>query len=481
MSLVLRFVDSDLNIREDFVKFIHCKEGLTGFDLANLISNAITDLGIDIQNCRGQGYDGAGAVSGHTKGLSARILGINRKALYVHCHSHRLNLCVSNSCKVQPVRNMMDHVKDVSYFYNLSQNRQQCLELHVGEHCPGIKRKKLKDVCRTRWMEMISGLDVFEELFVAIVFSLSAMDINVDRKYNAATSSKAHSFLKLLTSFDFIVSLVITRSVFDLTLPVIELLQGKSIDILDGFRLVQSLKDLVCAIRNNIDQYHAKWYSEALHLATSVNTEENSPRSCPLQRNRANPPAESVSDYFKKSLTIPLVDHLNSDLIQRFDLDSCRIYKGLSVIPVNLLSFLNHPTEKSWKEDFKSFVEFYLDDFPNSMALDGEMELWEKYWETYKGCLPDNVSSTLKAINFPGFENIKVALRIIGTIPVTSCECERSFSALRRLKNYNRSTMVEERFNGLALMHVHCEIKPNINAVINRFASMGKHRLEFSL
>ena len=97
------------------------------------------------------------------------------------------------------------------------------------------------------------------------------------------------------------------------------------------------------------------------------------------------------------------------------------------------------------------------------MAWDGEIELWEKYWETYEGCLPDNVSSTLKAINFPGFENIKVALRIIGTIPVTLCECERSFSALRRLKNYNRSTKVEERFNGLALMHVHCEIKPNIN------------------
>ena len=96
------------------MKFIHCKEGLTGLDLANLISNAITDLGIDIKNCRGQGYDGADAVSGHTKGLSARILGINIKALYVHCHS--LNLCVSNSCKVQPVRNMMDHEKDVSYF-----------------------------------------------------------------------------------------------------------------------------------------------------------------------------------------------------------------------------------------------------------------------------------------------------------------------------------------------------------------------------
>ena len=68
-----------------------------------------------------QGYDGAGAVSGHTKGLSTRILRINRQALYVHCHSHRLNICVSNSCKVQPVRNVMDNMKDVSYFVNLSQ------------------------------------------------------------------------------------------------------------------------------------------------------------------------------------------------------------------------------------------------------------------------------------------------------------------------------------------------------------------------
>ena len=73
MSLVLRFVDSDFNIR-DVLKFIHCKEGLTGLDLANLISNAITDLGIDIQKCRGQGYDGAGAVSGHTNGISIQIL-----------------------------------------------------------------------------------------------------------------------------------------------------------------------------------------------------------------------------------------------------------------------------------------------------------------------------------------------------------------------------------------------------------------------
>ena len=101
-----------------------------------------------------------------------------------------------------------------------------------------------------------------------------------------------------------------------------------------------------------------------------------------------------------------------------------------------------------WKEDFKRFVEFYLDDLPNPMALDAEIDLWEKYWETYNGSRPANACATLKCINFPGFENIKIALRILATLPVTSCECERSISALRRLKNYNRSTMVEDRLNG---------------------------------
>ena len=94
-----------------------------------------------------------------------------------------------------------------------------------------------------------------------------------------------------------------------------------------------------------------------------------------------------------------------------------------------------------------------------------------------KGSLPDNVSNTLKSIKFSGFQNIKVVLRIIGTLPVT-CECERSFSALRRLKTYTRSTMVAERLNGLALLHVHKDIIVNIGKVIDLYA-MKNRRLKF--
>ena len=74
MSLVLRFVDSDLNIREDFIKFIHCKWGLAGADLAAVILKALEGFSLNIEDCRGQGYDGAGAVAGYINGLSAYIL-----------------------------------------------------------------------------------------------------------------------------------------------------------------------------------------------------------------------------------------------------------------------------------------------------------------------------------------------------------------------------------------------------------------------
>ena len=42
---------------------------------------------------------------------------------------------------------------------------------------------------------------------------------------------------------------------------------------------------------------------------------------------------------------------------------------------------------------------------------------------------------------------------------------------MRRLKNYTRSTMVEERLNGLALMNIHQDIQPSVQQVIDKFAA----------
>ena len=161
LSLVLHFVDDDDNIREDFVKCPHCKWGLDGADLAKRILDELTNLNLCVSDCRGQGYDGAGAVAGHISGLSAHILGLNPKALYTHCFSERLNLVETKSCSIPLVGNTFMQIKEISYFFNLPDGRRMCSEKNVFNHCSGSLKLKLQDVCRTRWIERVDGMDIF--------------------------------------------------------------------------------------------------------------------------------------------------------------------------------------------------------------------------------------------------------------------------------------------------------------------------------
>ena len=149
-SFCLRYVNDDGDICEDFLKFIHCKSGLTGKDLYNEVTEALTSFGLDLQNCCGQGYDGDGAVSGHFNGLSALILRENSKALYTHCASHRLNLVIGTSCKISTVHNLMDVIKDISYFFNFSPIRAEHLQNFIKKYEQGRTKCKLIDVCNNR-------------------------------------------------------------------------------------------------------------------------------------------------------------------------------------------------------------------------------------------------------------------------------------------------------------------------------------------
>ncbi|XP_057299469.1 52 kDa repressor of the inhibitor of the protein kinase-like [Hydractinia symbiolongicarpus] len=330
--------------------------------------------------------------------------------------------------------------------------RLKILQDDIMLFCLESNRTRLIDVCKTRWAARIEGLYIFEELYIAIVKTLEQMDQNLDKQIGINTQSKAGPLLLSLKSFVYLVALVITRHIFDLMLPVTKLLQSKTeTDILDGCELINSLKNLTMSIRNNID-YHNEWYSSAIDLASKVDILEHKKKNCGRQTTRSNVTADSPSQYYKRDL---------------------------HVVPSKFVWSENQIGEQVWIKNFRAFAEFYRNDLPNPLALEGKIKLWQQYWSDYDRCLPDNVIKTLKAVKFDGFENIKVALRILATLPVTSCECERSFSSLRRLKDYTRSTMVQDRLNGIALMYIHKEILPNIDAVIDRYA-MCNRRLSFS-
>ena len=62
---------------------------------------------------------------------------------------------------------------------------------------------------------------------------------------------------------------------------------------------------------------------------------------------------------------------------------------------------------------------------------------------------------------FPEFSNV---VHILAVIPATSCYAERSFSALRRLKTYLRSTMGQQRVSSITLINIE---RAYVNSVFN--------------
>ena len=129
-----------------------------------------------------------------------------------------------------------------------------------------------------------------------ISYCLEEMNLNRRRECNQHTSAKPASFHTLMTSFDFISSLVITRSVLDLTLSVAQLLQGPAIDIADATYLIESLKNLTFCKCNIVGTFRKKYYSDIVELGCKVVIDECKQRTSKLQRNRNDFPSESVSD-----------------------------------------------------------------------------------------------------------------------------------------------------------------------------------------
>ena len=73
MPLVIRYVDQGGSITEDFLKFIYLESGTAGSTIAERIKKELQELGLDMNNCRGQGYDGASNMAGRYNGAAALI------------------------------------------------------------------------------------------------------------------------------------------------------------------------------------------------------------------------------------------------------------------------------------------------------------------------------------------------------------------------------------------------------------------------
>ena len=129
-------------------------------------------------------------------------------------------------------------------------------------------------------------------------------------------------------------------------------------------------------------------------------------------------------------------------------------------------------------DNVQVFAAEYKDDLPIPQNLRAELHCWLTRWEAETDCdVPKDAAAPLKAVDNAFFPNIHTCLKLVCTFGVTSAERERTISVLRRLETYMRSTMTEDRINGLAMLHVYYGVEVDIDAIINQFVRLHPRRM----
>ena len=256
LSIVLRYVDpNDCCIKEDLVTFIECDSGISGRALADKMLSFINTHGLDPTNLRGQAYDGAGNMSGKKNGTAALISSQYPLALYLHCSSHCLNLAVVKSLQVSSVRNMIGIVNRVSIFFSAHPKRQRKLEEAIDNTQPQSKVHKLKDLCRTRWIERIDALDRFTILHPSIVACFESISTEGSSCWTQDSLTDASTLLLAISTTDFLSALVITSHSLNYLLALTCSLQAEAKDILQAVAEINDLLTVLRDLRAKVDAH----------------------------------------------------------------------------------------------------------------------------------------------------------------------------------------------------------------------------------
>ena len=78
------------------------------------------------------------------------------------------------------------------------------------------------------------------------------------------------------------------------------------------------------------------------------------------------------------------------------------------------------------------------------------------------------MAKLLKVCDQDSFPNIYILLKIEATNLVTSCECERSGSVLKRLNTYHRASIGQEQLTSLAMIHIDYDQKIDEEKVLKK-------------
>ncbi|CAF4546562.1 unnamed protein product, partial [Rotaria magnacalcarata] len=133
----------------------------------------------------------------------------------------------------------------------------------------------------------------------------------------------------------------------------------------------------------------------------------------------------------------------------------------------------------------KSLSKQFADRLPSPLQLNSELERWQK---KCNDLLKMNeewkkkwINELIKEADHVLFPNVRFLLIFLATLPVSTASAERSFSKLSSIKTYHRSTMKQNRLNGLAMAYIHKDINIDADEILKIYCQKYNRRLDFGM
>ena len=412
------------------------------------LKDVLCRIGLSILNLRGQCYDGAANMSGIHRGLQRLVLEENRKALYLYCAGHNLNLVLQDACSaINPIAKALEHMNAIINFVRSSPKRLGIFKSFVLEDPDNNSTMTIRPLCPTRWVMRLPALEAFLENYGSLLNFMEATkeDMGQPRK----TRSEAEIHLDTLKKFTTYFCCRVFHHILKIIHPIHVKCQGQKVMPFEVKKWIEFLTTTFADDASCEENARALYREVKLTSTNKLGIDlPKIPRSRIRSSLQSCETTEELIEQYYMNIYTDTVKAAGETLTKRY------FSQNLNV--ANLLHRVLCDTKMSDAE-LNELGTFYEGDW-KVVEIVGERRLWFARCER-KGINPtlDELRKQMKEepLMKEMFSNLHTALVIYICLPSSTCGAERSFSMLRRLKTYLRNSQGQERLNKLAILSSH--------------------------